>query len=130
MDKLTPLEIKTEGTYKFGECLFKIKKYEEEKLFIFPESTAKFAYVDLSEVNFPLTLRTRKDGDTITPFGMKGSMKLKKYMNGKGVSKHRRDDIPLLCNDKEVLWVSGVGLNDKIGVKVKPTHVIEVEMLE
>jgi hypothetical protein len=25
------------------------------------------------------------------------------------------------------LWVAGVGLNDKVGVKVKPTHVIEVE---
>ena len=126
-DKLTPLEIKSEGTYKFGDCVFNIKKYEEEKLFIFPESTAKFAYVDLSEVNFPLVLRTRKDGDIITPFGMKGSMKLKKYMNGKGVSKHHRDDIPLLCNEKEVLWVSGVGLNEKISVKIKPTHVIEVE---
>jgi len=126
-DRIPPLEIKKEGEYKFGSCVFKIKKYDEGKLFIFPESTANFAYVDLSNVEFPLTLRTRKDGDIITPFGMKGSMKLKKYMNGKGVSKHRRDDIPLLCNDKEVLWVTGVGLNDKIGVKIKPTHVIEVE---
>ena len=127
LDRLTPISIKTEGTYKFGDCIFKIKKYDDNQLFIFPESTAKFAYVDLTGVDFPLILRTRKDGDIITPFGMKGSMKLKKYMNGKGVSKHRRDDIPLLCNEKEVLWVSGVGLNDKIGVKIKPTHVIEVE---
>lgn len=126
-DKLKPIIINEEGMYKFGDSVFKIKKFEEDKLFIFPESTAKFAYVDLSGVSFPLTLRARKDGDIITPFGMKGTMKLKKYMNGKGVSKHRRDDIPLLCNDKEVLWVTGVGLNDKIGVKIKPTHVIEVE---
>jgi len=126
-DKLVPLEIKKEGSYKFGSSIFKIKKYDEEKLFVFPDSTAKFAYVDLSDTGFPLILRTRKDGDIITPFGMKGSMKLKKYMNGKGVSKHYRDNIPLLCNDKEILWVSGVGLSDKIGVKIKPTHVIEVE---
>lgn len=129
-DKLTPLTIKKEGVYKFGNNVFTIKKYDEEKLFIFPDSTANFAYVDLSDTGFPLTLRTRKEGDIITPFGMKGSMKLKKYMNGKGVSKHRRDDIPLLCNDKEVLWVTGVGLNDKIGVKIKPSHVIEVEVEE
>ena len=63
--------------------------------------------------------------DIITPFGMKGSMKLKKYMNGKGVSKHHRDNIPLLCNNKEVLWVTGVGLSEKIGVKTSPTHVVE-----
>ena len=125
-DRLEPLVVKKEGEYKFGDTVFTLKKYDENKLFVFPESTANFAYVDLSNVDFPLTLRTRKDGDIITPFGMKGSMKLKKYMNGKGVSKHKRDDIPLLCSDKEVLWVTGVGINDKIGVKVKPTHVIEV----
>ena len=126
-DRIPPVEIKKEGTYKFGSSNFTLKKYDEGKLFIFPESTANFAYVDLSAVTFPLILRTRKEGDIITPFGMKGSMKLKKYMNSKGVSKHRRDDIPLLCSEKEVLWVTGVGLNDKIGVKIKPTHVIEVE---
>ena len=84
----------------------------------------------MKNVKFPLFLRTRSDGDIITPFGMKGSMKLKKYMNGKGVPKHKRDTIPLLCNDTEVLWVSGVGLSDKIGVKTKPTHVIEVSQNE
>ena len=92
---------------------------------MFPNSTATFAYVDITEQEFPLILRTRKDGDIITPLGMKGSMKLKKYLNGKGVSKHHRDNIPLLCNDKEVLWVTGVGLSDKIGVKTSPSHVIE-----
>jgi len=129
-DRIAPLTINKEGTYKFGSNIFTLKKYNEGQLFVFPESIAKFAYVDLSGVGFPLVLRTRKDGDIITPFGMKGSMKLKKYMNSKGVSKHKRDDIPLMCNEKEVLWVTGVGLSDKVGVKIKPTHVIEVESEE
>lgn len=125
-EKPEPVQIKKEGTYEFGDKTFTIKKYNESKLFEFPNSTAKFAYIDISMQGFPLILRTRKDGDIITPFGMKGSMKLKKYMNGKGVSKHHRDNIPLLCNDKEVLWVTGVGLSDKIGVKTSPTHVVEI----
>ena len=125
-EKPEPVKITKEGSYSFGDKTFSIKKYDDSKLFVFPNSTAKFAYVDISELGFPLVLRTRKDGDIITPFGMKGSMKLKKYMNGKGVSKHHRDEIPLLCSEKEVLWVSGVGLNDRIGVKTSPTHVIEI----
>ena len=126
-DDLEPVQINGEGIYTYGETVFTIKKYDESQLFVFPESTANFAYIDLSGVKFPLIIRNRKDGDIITPFGMKGSMKLKKYMNGKGVSKHRRDEIPLLCDDEEVLWVTGVGINNKISVKIKPTHVIEVE---
>lgn len=34
--------------------------------------------------------------------------------------------IMLLCNEEEVLWVFGVGISSKIGVKVEPTHVLEV----
>lgn len=124
--ELEPINITKEGEYKFGDKTFSIKKYDQSKLFVFPNSTATFAYIDISEQGFPLTLRTRKDGDIIAPFGMKGTMKLKKYMNGKGVSKHHRDNIPLLCNDKEVLWVTGVGLSDRIGVKTTPTHVVEI----
>ncbi len=74
----------------------------------------------------PLTVRTRRDGDIINPFGMRGTMKLKKYLNSKGVNKHKRDEILLLTNNDEVLWVVGVGLRDKIGVTSVPTHVIEV----
>ena len=125
-----PIIIEKEGCYPVGNRTFSIKKYHENELFIFPSSTANFAYIDISEFNFPLVLRTRKEGDIITPLGMKGSMKLKKYMNGKGVSKHHRDNILLLCTDTEVLWVAGVGLNDKISVKDKPTHVIEVSIEE
>ena len=115
-----------EGEYKIGDKTLSIKKYVDKDIFVFPEATSNFAYVDLSEVKFPLILRTRHDGDVIRPFGMTGSMKLKKYMNAKGVAKHNRDGILLLCNKEEVLWVLGVGLSSKIGVRTKPTHVLEV----
>ena len=77
-------------------------------------------------VKFPLLLRTRKDGDVISPFGMSGSMKLKKYLNSKGVPRHNRNTLMLLCKEDEVLWAVGVGLSSKIAVKDKPTHVVEV----
>lgn len=120
------IELDSEGEYLIGDKKFVIRPYVSEEVFIFPESTANFAYVDLVNIKFPLTLRTRRDGDIINPFGMGGSMKLKKYMNAKGVNRHRRDDILILANEQEVLWVVGVGLSNKIGVVKTPTHVIEV----
>ena len=54
-------------------------------------------------------------------------MKLKKYLNSKGVSRHNRDNLLLLTNEEEVLWVVGVGLSNKIGVNKIPTHVIEID---
>ena len=120
------LTINEEGEYQFNDKTLIIKKYVDKDVFTFPESTASFVYVDLSKVNFPLILRNRIDGDVINPFGMSGTMKLKKYLNAKGINRHNRDDLLLLANDEEILWVSGVGLSNKIAVSKLPTHVIEI----
>ena len=120
------VEINQEGEYKIGNKTLTIKKYVDKDVFTFPESTASFVYVDLSKLKFPLVIRNRKDGDIINPFGMSGSMKLKKYLNSKGVSRHNRDDLLLLTSQEEILWVVGVGISNKIGVNKIPTHVIEI----
>ena len=114
------------GEYYIGDKKLTIKKYEEKELFVFPEATSNFVYVDLSKIKMPLTVRTRQDGDMISPFGMSGSMKLKKYLNSKCIPRHNRDNLLLLTDKKEILWVIGVGISNKIGVVDTPTHVIEI----
>lgn len=96
----------------------------------FPKAIQKSAYVDLNGLNFPLTLRTRRNGDIIQPFGMQGKMKLKKYFINKNIPEHDRDKIILLCNDKEVLWVIGVGLSEKLRSKDVPKYRLELEITE
>lgn len=114
-----------EGTYTFGESLFSISKcLTKEK-----NCDETIAFVDLSKYN-NLTLRTRKDGDIISPLGLKGTMKLKKYLIDKKIPQHKRDKLLLLCKDDEVLWVAGVGLSDKIKTITNPTHKLSVKYNE
>ena len=54
-------------------------------------------------------IRTRQDGDCIRPFGSSGSRKLQDYLTDRKISLPWRDRIPLLCREKEVLLVCGVG---------------------
>ena len=63
-----------EGEYIIGDKHFVLRPYLESEVFVFPEATANFAYINLSNIKFPFTLRTRREGDIITPFGMTGSM--------------------------------------------------------
>lgn len=122
------IAITQEGEWEFEDGkIFSLEKYQENDDIKFPAETASYALVDLSLAGSEFTLRTRRDGDMISPFGMTGKMKLKKYLNSKGVSQHEKDSLILLCKGSEVLWVAGIGLSNKLKVENKPTHVIRLK---
>lgn len=123
------VEITKEGEYEIlgTNKAFSIEKHKEEKPVKFPSENDLLASVDLSDVGLNLTIRTRREGDYIVPFGMTGSMKLKKYLNSKGISQHEKDELILLCKGQEVFWVAGVGLSNKLKVVNQPTHVLRLK---
>ena len=92
----------------------------------YPKETENYALSDLS-CQTGLELRYRKDGDKIQPFGMKETIKLKKYFINKGIPQHKKDKIVLLCNSEEVLWAVGVGLSEKLRVNSAPTHIMRID---
>ncbi len=55
------------------------------------------------------TVRTRRAGDFIRPFGSEGSQSLQDYLVNRRVDAPFRDSIPLLCRGSEVLLIGGVG---------------------
>ena len=56
-------------------------------------------------------------------------MKLKKYLINRRIPEYLRDEIPLLADGNEVLWVVGVGTSELIRVTGLPTHKIVVEKM-
>ncbi len=122
------LEIPAEGTYPCDNYVLKIEKYNNEKVTF---SAADFTiFVDLSKISFPLELRkrdiTKEDADYIQPFGMTGKMKLKKYFINRHISRFERDKNLLLCKNNDILWVTGVGISEKLRVVEQPTHKISL----
>ena len=89
----------------------KTEKYKGQKI---PRSEDFKAIVNAETLDFPLILRTRKPGYVFQPFSHKSNMKLKDYFIEKKVPEHLRDEIPLLCKGKEVLWAIGVGISEKL----------------
>ncbi len=64
-----------------------------------------------------LTVRTRRSGDWIIPFGQSGRQPLKEYFIDRKVDQPFRDRIPLICRGQEVLVVCGIGAG---GVPKRP----------
>ena len=92
-------------------------------------SSCKRACFDLDEfASRQLTLRTRKDGDIVDVW-RRGTRKLKKVMNEKGVPLLVRDTIPVIECSGKIAWVPGVcrsniapiGLNTKRILVLKST---------
>lgn len=121
------ITISKEGDYTIDESgfVFSIQKYQNSNLPNFPSEKEKTAYVNLESLD-GLVIRTRKNGDYISPFGMTGKMKLKKYLTSKAIAQHKKDELILLCRGAEVLWVVGVGLSNKLKVVNMPSHVIQL----
>ena len=109
------------GEYDYNGKVIEIRECSEPAQ-ITDESNV---YVDLSAYK-NLVLRTRRDGDIIKPLGFNGTMKLKKYLMSKKIPQYKRDDLILLCNEDEVLWVAGIGLSEKIKTTKTSTHKLQI----
>ena len=67
-----------------------------------------------------LYLRPRKDGDTIFFGDM--TRKVKKLYSDRKIPESLRRSIPLLCDDKGVVWVPGCGVRDDIRGRLSQKH--------
>ena len=60
-----------------------------------------------------LFLRNRREGDCYYYGGM--THKLKKLFNDKKIPLQKRESIPILCDEKGIVWVPGFGVRDDGG---------------
>ncbi len=119
------VQINLDKNLIYSNKKFKIEFKPTEKIpNKYPTEKDFKAYINLKNQK-NLTLRTRKEGDVIQPFGMKGSMKFKKYLIEKNIPQHKRDNIICLTKDNEILWAIGIGLSEKIKVDKKISHVVK-----
>ena len=121
------MKINQSGEYKNGRITVNICECNR-----MPDKADKLSggvvYVDFSAIDFDFEIRNRKEGDIIQPLGMNGHQKLKKYLNSKKIPNYQKDELLFLAQGNEILWAINLGLSDKIKVKTKPTHKIEVRV--
>jgi tRNA(Ile)-lysidine synthetase-like protein len=64
-----------------------------------------------------LTVRSRRAGDRLRPFGARGSRKLKDVLIDSKVPEGERDRLPLLCVDDQIAWVPGVTIDERFRLR-------------
>jgi len=72
------------------------------------DRTAGSSAALLAGISFPLRLRTRRPGDRLVPFGMRGSRKLSDIMIDRKIPVSERNRAPVFEDRRGIVWVPGV----------------------
>ena len=85
---------------------------------IFDYEKIRKVFAEPSLEAFPLTVRSRRQGDRFQPYGMRGTKKIKDFLIDAKVPRYERDSIPLLVCGDEILWVIGYTTSESF--KIQP----------
>lgn len=66
------------------------------------------ALLDADVITGKLSVRNRRPGDRLTPYGMSGSRKLQDIFTDLKIPRDKRDIIPIISDEKGILWILGV----------------------
>jgi tRNA(Ile)-lysidine synthase len=71
------------------------------------------AYVDWRQVVPPLEVRGWRSGDRFRPLGLQGSKKLQDLFVDAKVPRESREQIPVVTDQRGILWVSGLRIDER-----------------
>jgi tRNA(Ile)-lysidine synthetase-like protein len=84
------------------------------------------AYFALENVEPPLIIRSPRAGDRMRPFGMKGNKKLSDIFIDKKIPLRRRDKALVVCDQKRILWLVGVGTSETARITAGTGDVLKI----
>ncbi len=83
------------------------------------EKSNRFAYLDLDKIEFPLTLRVWKEGDSFRPLGMKGNKKVSDFLIDNKISILDKKNVKVLVQNNSIVWLEGFRIDDKFKITSK-----------
>ena len=87
-------------------------------------SGREHCFVDMDKIKGALFIRKRQNGDRITPKGMTGSKKVKDILIDRKIPAEDRDKIPLICDEKGIIWIAGIQQDNNYLVNKNSKHIL------
>ena len=93
---------------------------------IYKIKDTKLAFLDFDKLNFPLTLRTWKNGDYFFPLGLNGKKRISDFFIDQKLSAIQKQNTLLLCSGEQIIWVLGYRIDERFAINNKTKHIIKL----
>ncbi len=114
----SPIELKTPLYFEFNKKEYSVKEIKN----IPDENILKLSVIERKPV-----FRTRQPGDKFTLAKRKVTKSLKKLFNEMKIPEEKRDEILVLADENEVLWIEGIGASEYARSYDKNGFIIEIK---
>lgn len=92
--------------------------------------TAERIHVDADKIQFPLTIRKWKHGDSFHPFGMKKSKKLSDFFIDEKINRNQKESIWLLVSESKIVWIIGLRADNRFRITEKTKNILEISLTQ
>lgn len=103
-------------------------KILEKKDVDFKKTSRNIRCFDYNKVVGNVFIRNRTFGDRFSPFGMNGRKKLKDYFIDEKVPRELREKLPLLVDEKNIIWVIGYRTSEIYKISRDTSKILKVEI--
>jgi tRNA(Ile)-lysidine synthase len=88
-------------------------------------------WVDLNQIQLPMLVRARREGDRLQPFGMDGhSLKLSDFMINEKLPRRARGGWPLVCSGEQIVWLCGYRSAHPFRITTTTTEAVELNLVQ
>ncbi|PKM89093.1 MAG: tRNA lysidine(34) synthetase TilS [Firmicutes bacterium HGW-Firmicutes-12] len=85
-------------------------------------------YLPWEEFSPPLYVRSRLEGDKFSPYGYNKSRKLKEYFIDKKIPRKIRDSIPVITDQKGIMWIAGMDFGMRVNKKSRLNKYVVIKI--
>lgn len=90
----------------------------------------KVLTIDISKAEFPLRLRTWKQGDIIYPYGLNGKQKLSDLFTNLKMNRFEKEKQLVLLSGEKIMWVVGIKADKRFSVDENSSEILEIELIK
>ena len=119
---------KVPAEINFNEDILYFSVKDTDK-FVIPK-TPSICCVDYDKLQFPLTVRSWREGDSFIPLGMKHRRKVSDFLIDKKTPLNEKQKVKVIESNREIICLAGLRINDRFKVTDKTKKVLVVEEIK